>query len=321
MAINGNFIGLEYDSAEIRAAELKNENGKITVEACGRIPLEAGVIEDGFIRNPEAFKLSMNELLKNGSFTTNKVIFGVNNENVVMRYASFPKTDSERLRSIVLLQAQEYIPIPINEMEIDFVPAGDEKTEDGRDVSNVLIIAARTTMLTQSIDILSDSGLEVNDIDSSLLALSRGILGSGETEKFAILNLTDDMINFLVVKGSEISMVRSIAVPDRIVASVKSLCRDEDVVGDNVLEVSEVLSNELMSSLTYYSMQHMDDPIKKVYLMTDTKNDLKLIEQMNLIENQVSAPNFSIYGGFGLDDSVVKDFAACLGLAAAALEV
>ena len=201
MAINGNFIGLEYDSAEIRAAELKNENGKITVEACGRIPLEAGVIEDGFIRNPEAFKLSMNELLKNGSFTTNKVIFGVNNENVVMRYASFPKTDSERLRSIVLLQAQEYIPIPINEMEIDFVPAGDEKTEDGRDVSNVLIIAARTTMLTQSIDILSDSGLEVNDIDSSLLALSRGILGSGETEKFAILNLTDDMIKKMANKG------------------------------------------------------------------------------------------------------------------------
>lgn len=321
MAINGSFIGLEYDSTEIRATELKNDNGKISIEACGRIPLEEGVIEDGFIRNPESFKLSMDELLKNGGFTASKVIFGVNNENVVMRYASFPKTDPEKLRSIVLLQAQEYIPIPINEMEIDFVPAGDETTEDGKKVSNVLIVAARNTMLTQTITTLSASGLEVNDIDSSLLSLSRGILGSGEMEKFAILNLTDDMINFLVVKADEISMVRSIAVPDRIAGCVKSLCREEDMDGDNVLEVSEVLLNELMSSLTYYSMQHMEDPIKKVYLVTDTKNDGKLIEQMNLMENQVSAPDFSIYGGLGLDDDVVKDFAACIGLAAAALEV
>lgn len=321
MAINGSFIGLEYDSTEIRAVELKNDNGKITVEACGRIPLEEGVIEDGFIRNPEAFKLSMNELLKNGSFTTNKVILGVNNENVVMRYASFPKADPDKLRSIVLLQAQEYIPIPINEMEIDFVPAGDETAEDGREVSNVLIVAARTTMLTQTISALTASGLEVNDIDSSLLSLSRGVLSSGEIEKFAILNLTDDMINFLVISAGEISMVRSIAVPDRISECVKSLCREEDLTGDNVLEVSEVLSNELMSSLTYYSMKYIDDPIKRVYLITDTKNDSKLIEQMNSIEKQVFAPDFSLYSGLGLDDDVVKDFAACLGLAAAALEV
>ena len=157
-------IGCEVTTNEIRAVEIAKENGAYKILAMGYMPLEEGIIGEAFIRDSIAFNDALTQLIASGNFQTTDVAIGVNNENVLMRYATFPKVDNDKLRNMILLQAQEFIPIPIQEMEVDFVVAGETEDEEGNPQVNVMLIAARKQMLEGYINLFTVSKLQVQEI-------------------------------------------------------------------------------------------------------------------------------------------------------------
>lgn len=317
-------IGFEVDTAEIRAIELTKSNGAYSVLACGKIPLPAGTIEEGFIRNADEFNKALAELLQNGNFKSSDVVVGVNNENVIMRYASFPKVPEDKLRNMVLLQAQEFIPIPVQEMEIDYVIAGESLNDEEQPVVNVLLVAARRNMLEQLITVLGASKLQVVDIDASVLSVCRGLAPMTVGKKYALLNLTDDILNFLVVKDSEISMVRSITIPERAEDAVKSVFSQEtETVPQEDLEaVGSMLASETNSSVSYYAMQNMAEPIEQIYFVSAARDAGALAKMVadSVYTIPVDIPTLYMEQNLGLSQDVVKEFAGCIGLAMQALE-
>ena len=317
-------IGFEVDTAEIRAIELTKSNGAYSVLACGKIPLPAGTIEEGFIRNADEFNKALAELLQNGNFKSNDVVVGVNNENVIMRYASFPKVPEDKLRNMVLLQAQEFIPIPVQEMEIDYVIAGESLNDEEQPVVNVLLVAARRNMLEQLITVLGASKLQVVDIDASVLSVCRGLAPMTVGKKYALLNMTDDILNFLVIKDSEISMVRSITIPERAADAVKSVFSQEtETVPQEDLEaVGSMLASETNSSVSYYAMQNMAEPIEQIYFVSAARDAVALAKMVadSVYTIPVDIPALYTEQNLGLSQDVVKEFAGCIGLAMQALE-
>ena len=317
-------IGFEVDTAEIRAIELTKSNGAYSVLACGKIPLPAGTIEEGFIRNADEFNKALAELLQNGNFKSSDVVVGVNNENVIMRYASFPKVPEDKLRNMVLLQAQEFIPIPVQEMEIDYVIAGESLNDEEQPVVNVLLVAARRNMLEQLITVLGASKLQVVDIDASVLSVCRGLAPMTVGKKYALLNMTDDILNLLVVKDSEISMVRSITIPERAEDAVKSVFSQEtETVPQEDLEtVGSMLASETNSSVSYYAMQNMAEPIEQIYFVSAARDAVALAKMVadSVYTIPVDIPALYTEQNLGLSQDVVKEFAGCIGLAMQALE-
>lgn len=63
----------------------------------------------------------------------------------------------------------------MQEMEIDYVVAGEGVNDEDQPVVYVLLVAARRNMLEQLITLLNASKLQVLDIDSSVLSLCRGL--------------------------------------------------------------------------------------------------------------------------------------------------
>lgn len=324
MAKIKSIIGFEVDTAEIRAVELTKVNGAYSVLACGKIPLPAGTIEEGFIRNADEFNKCLAELLQNGNFKSSDVVVGVNNENVIMRYASFPKVPDDKLRNMVLLQAQEFIPIPVQEMEIDYVVAGESVGDEEQALVNVLLVAARRNMLEQLITVLGASKLQVIDIDSSVLSVCRGLARISGNKKYALLNLTDDILNFMVVKNAEISMVRSITIPERAASAVHAVfSQEQETVPQEDLEtVGSMLASETNSSVSYYSMQNMEEPIEQIYFVSAARDAETLAKMVSdsIYTIPVDIPILYTEQNLGLGQDVVKKFAGCIGLAMQALE-
>lgn len=325
MAKNKSVIGFEVDSKEIRATEVSRSNGVYSIVACGSIPLGEGVIDEGFIRDEEAFNIALTDLMQSGGFKATDVVVGINNQNVIMRYATFPKVADDKLRNMVLLQAQEFIPIPVQEMEIDYVVAGSGVNEDEQEVTNVLLVAARRSMIEQFINVLSASKLQVIDVDSSLLSYCRGLQdGIVGEEKYAVLNMDDDLLNFLVIQGNEISMVRSINIPDRVVDNVKKLYSNEEGVEpdeDDIQAVGSMLGSETSSSVSYYDMQMGITPIENIYFITTAPKENELLKELSdIVSLPVTIPDFYTESNFGLEQKVTNKFAGCIGLAIQALE-
>lgn len=326
MAKLKNAIGLEVTSNEIRAVEINRSNGVFSVLACGKIPLAEGIIEEGFIRDADRFNIALTELLTNGGFKTADIVVGINNENVIMRYATFPKVSSDKLRNMVLLQAQEFIPIPVQEMEIDYVVAGDGVNDAGQDVTNVMLVAARRNMIEQYINILSASKLQVIDVDCSLLSLCRGLRkGVVGEEKYGIINITEDLLNFLVIQKDEISLVRSINIPERVEENVERLfkdAKDDAQLKEDIEQTGIVIGQETASSISYYSMQH-ESPVEKMFLLSTLPCNKELAAEISNYSSglPITVPDFYSGSNFGLDQQIINEFAGCIGLGIQALEV
>lgn len=322
MAKVKSIIGCEITTNEIRAVELTKADGAYSILAMGYIPLEEGIVEEGFIRDADRFNTAITELLSSGNFQTTDVAIGVNNENLLMRYASFPKVDSDKLRNMVLLQAQEFIPIPIQEMEIDYVVAGETKDDGEAPQTNVMLLAARRQMLEGYINIFTASKLQVVEIDSSLLSYCRGINEICGGAKYGIVNLTDDVLNFIVVHGNEISMVRSITIPEKsqkVVSNIFKGSRDMSYSEEDIETVISFLTSETSSTISYYAMQN-SIPMEKIYFIMNSTAVGKVLPALR--ENlymDVEIPNF--YPALQAETTVpLGEYAGCIGIAISSLE-
>lgn len=322
MAKFKSIIGCEISANEIKAVEIAKDNGVYKIIAMGYVPLEEGVVEEGFIRDTARFNDTMTDLLSSGNFQTTDIAIGVNNENVIMRYTSFPKVSDDKLRNIILLQAQEFIPIPVQEMEIDYVIAGDTVGEDEMPQVNVMLIAARKQMLEGYINTFTAARLQVQEIDSSLLAYCRALNEICEGARYAVINITDDVLNFIVVEGNEIAMVRSITIPERHQKAVENVfkgSRDSSYTDEDVEAVSAFLTSETASTNSYYSMQY-DKPIEKYYFIMNTSCAEKIANEVS--QNayiSIEIPKF--YPNLQSDSATpIGEYASCIGIAISSLE-
>ena len=188
----------------------------------------------------------------------------------------------------------------------------------------MLLVAARRNMLEQLITVLGASKLQVVDIDASVLSVCRGLAPMTVGKKYALLNMTDDILNFLVIKDSEISMVRSITIPERAADAVKSVFSQEtETVPQEDLEaVGSMLASETNSSVSYYAMQNMAEPIEQIYFVSAARDAGTLAKTVAdaVYTIPVDIPTLYTEQNLGLSQDVVKEFAGCIGLAMQALE-
>ena len=322
MAKVKSIIGCEISTNEIRAVELAKDNGEYKILAMGYMPLEEGVVEEGFIRDADRFNSAITQLIASGNFQTTDVAIAVNNENVLMRFASFPKVDNDKLRNMVLLQAQEFIPIPIQEMEVDYVVAGETTDDDNNPQTNVMLIAARRQMLEGYINIFTASKLQIQDIDSSLLAYCRGLNEICDGAKYGIVNLVDDVLNYIVVHGNEISMVRSITIPEKTQRSVAEIFKnssDGQYSDEDFETVAAFLMQETSSTISYYAMQN-NIPMEKIYFIANVSAAEKLTSILS--ENiyiPIEIPQF--YPALqSTSVTPLGEYASCIGVAISGLE-
>ena len=315
-------IGCEITANEIRAVEIAKENGAYKIMAMGYMPIEEGVVEEAYIRDSQKFVDAITDLISQGNFQTTDVAIGVNNENVLMRYATFPKVDNDKLRNMIFLQAQEFIPIPIQEMEVDFIVAGEKQDDDGSQQVNVMLIAARKQMLEGYINNFTSAKLQVQEIDSSVLAYCRAINDISNGARYGLVNLTDDVLTFIVVEGNEIIMVRSITITERnqkAVTNVFKGSRDKSYTEEDVETVKNYLMSETSSTISYYSMQN-SKPIEKIYFIMNSP----------IAEDVVSAISSNIYVPIEVPTlypdlqassaTNLGEYASCIGIAISSLE-
>lgn len=322
MAKVNSAIGIEYNSHEIRAVELeKTAGGSYEIKAFGREVYSNNVTANGIIADGSLFTVALNDLITRCGFTNvAPVVVGVNNENVIMRYATFPKVPDDKLRNVITMQAQDFIPVPVSELGLDFVVIDETTDDDDQPALNVLLVGARTMMLQNIIQSFENSKLEIVDIDSSFLAWCRvAIAEANSDETFGFLNLTDDVLDFVAIADKEIKMVRSINIPDRAMIEVKKAFNEPDELTSLELEtIADLLYSELSSSINYFQMQ-TGFIMNSVLFKAATELEEKILEKLNE-KSYVPLTIPKLYSEYSTASFDASDYAGCISLAKVALE-
>ncbi len=322
MAKVNSAIGIEYNSHEIKAVELtKNADGKYSVSAYGKEILDPNVMGNGIIVDNSLFSMALNDLMSRNKFNNNSpIVVGVNNENVIMRYATFPKVPEDKLRGVITMQAQDFIPVPIAELGLDFVVIDETTDDDDQPALNVLLVGARNIMLQNIIQNFEENKLQVVDIDSSFLAWSRIIIdNTNPDEVIGFMCLTDDVLDFVAIADKEIKMVRSINIPDRAVVEVKKAFNDpHEVITTEMDVIVDLLYSELSSSINYFQMQ-TGYMMSSVYFSAATELQKEILDRLSE-KSYVPLVVPELYSEYSSSSFNASDYAGCISLAKVALE-
>lgn len=261
---NNSVIGLEADSKEIRAVELKGTRKKPVIAALGSISIPEGIVRDGRILDIDKFNVYLQKLMEENGFKAREVVIGVNNQDVIVRFATFPKVPQDKIRNMIRFQAQDYIPIPLEELQLDYVVLGEDGNDAGASL-NVLLVGARKKMLNDFIEAVSKSNLTITEIDSTMLALGRAALLESNDGNFALIAFNNDIGNIMIFKNGFLAIARTVSF------SHTQLKKPDFEDADNTLDViSGILLGEVRTSVNYFRSQTNQDVERFCILGTST---------------------------------------------------
>jgi len=175
-ARNRTTVGLDIEPSHIAAAEA-SVNGRVTVQRAAVAPLAPGVVSDGEVNDVDALAAALKDLFAAHKLSK-RVRVGVANQRIVVRVMELPPLEpGPDLDAAVRFQAQENIPMPLEQAVLDYQLLGRVEGEQGERL-RVVLVAARRDMIERLLAATRGAGLRPEGIDLSAFAMIRA-LGPG----------------------------------------------------------------------------------------------------------------------------------------------
>jgi type IV pilus assembly protein PilM len=284
-------IGLDIGSTAVRAAEL-TEGSPPTVVRAAQVPLSAGAVENGDVRDVEAVSEALRELWTRGGFKSRKVWMGVGNQRVIVREIALPTMAEKELRQSLGFQVQEFIPMPVDEAVLDYHLI-EEIEVDGRPMMRLLLVAAQKAMVDTLVAAATGAKLEPMGLDLVPFAMVRAVGATGAgmeletTGGEAVVDVGAHVTNIVVHAAGETRFVRILPSGGRdiTVAIARGLSVDDEVAerlkrGETVDDVDATpeqaheiamqratqFVDEIRSSLEFYTAQTQGARIERLLI-------------------------------------------------------
>ena len=165
-------VGIDISSTTVKLLELSESNGGLHVEAYSVVSLPAGAVVEKNINDVDAVASAIESVVRQSRTKATEVIAAVCGSSVINKTISMPAglTDDE-METQIALEADQYIPYPLNEVALDFEVQG--QTEGKEDQVDVLLAACRRETINARIGALEMAGLTPKVIDVEAYAMER----------------------------------------------------------------------------------------------------------------------------------------------------
>jgi type IV pilus assembly protein PilM len=175
----GGIAGLDIEAGSIAAAEIQS-NGAAGVKEAAIEALAPGACQDGEVADPEALAESLKSLFSQHKLSK-RVRLGVANQRLVVRTLRLPAIeDPKEMAAAVQFQAQEQIPMPLDQAVLEHQVVGGVPAEEGSTPQvDVVVVAARRDMIASFLEPIHKAGLEPVGVDLSAFGMIRALAGVG----------------------------------------------------------------------------------------------------------------------------------------------
>ena len=132
MAKNGMRVGIDLEQASIAGVQVKGARQGLTLTSAAVQALPAGLVFEGEVIDVDALGAALKTFWKESGFTGKRCSLGVANQKIVVRTMEFPIIDAKEMRAAIEFQAQEAIPIPLEDAILDFQVLATEEARGRR---------------------------------------------------------------------------------------------------------------------------------------------------------------------------------------------
>ncbi|GAB6099054.1 type IV pilus assembly protein PilM [Halanaerocella petrolearia] len=196
-------------------------------------------------------------------FQTNKVTIGVEGSDLIIRQVTFPVMSEQDLDQVISLNAEDSLPLPIEEVELDY-----EILERREEELVVMLVAVKKKPLLDKIKVLEEAGFKVVSVAASPLTLKH-ILSSEKIsqEDLVVIDIGAKVTEIIVLKEGKFSFRRGLDIGGRdftvevsrkkelSLYEAKNYKSNQQIKEDTVSQSTTRLKQKIKHSLGYNSVK------------------------------------------------------------------
>ncbi|HSX01574.1 MAG TPA: type IV pilus assembly protein PilM [Candidatus Saccharimonas sp.] len=212
------FFGLDIGSTAVRLIQLRGGGTHPALVAYGAVPVPGNItMSDSKIDQDKVAEL-VKQLVRENRITAKHVVLGLPSAKVFGTTITTPKLDHDQLAKAIRYQAEQYIPMAISQVKLDWAVI--DESADGKNLE-VLLVAAPSSVVDKYMGIMAAADLEPLALEANAIAVARALvppsslavvildLGSLDSDISIVWKNTPRLIRSVSVGG--MTLVRSVA--------------------------------------------------------------------------------------------------------------
>lgn len=235
LSLKPSTFGLDFSDLSLKIVKLKKRRKFLRLASWGETKIKPGIIEEGEIKDEngliEAIKKGLKEV-KGEKLKTKNVIASLPENKAFLQVIQVPKMTQDELKTAVPFEAENYIPLPFEEVYFDFqvvlpvYPVRDYKSRikgQREQISNgvynhldhvdILIAAFPKKTVYPYFYCLKKAGLIPQGLEIESQSISRALIKNGVSSfPVLIIDFGRSRASFIIFSGSSLRFTSSIPI-------------------------------------------------------------------------------------------------------------
>lgn len=157
-------LGIDISTSAVKMLELRKQGKSYRVESYAAVPLPDDSVVDHQIKEIELVGAAIAKAVLQSRSKTVEAAVALAGAQVISKTLTMPAgLSDDELEQQIAIEADHYIPFPLDEVNFDFEVLGPTDGDDGQ--VDVLLVASRTEQVEQRVAALEMGGLDTHVVD------------------------------------------------------------------------------------------------------------------------------------------------------------
>jgi type IV pilus assembly protein PilM len=207
-------FGLDISDLSLKIIKLKKRREAFDLASFAEEKIKPGIIKEGEIKDEKALAKVISvspQKVKGKKIRTPYVVAALPEEKAFLQVIQMPKMAKEELKSAVIYEAENYIPLPIENVDLGFqiVPP----VYDHLDHLDVLIAALPKKTIDPYVSALKLAGLKPLALEIESSAIARALIkDQTTTSPVLLIDFGGTRTSFIIFSGNSLRFTSSIPI-------------------------------------------------------------------------------------------------------------
>jgi len=203
-------VGIDFGTHSVKAVELAGINTRNPrLLNLGSQLTPKGVINSEDKMDQERLASVLKKLYEASGIKNKTTVMALPEFSVFTRFLEFPGVKQEELKDVVYYEAKQYIPMPLSEVQLSYVPIGFNAE---RNAPKVLVVAAPRKIIDIYINIAVLAGLDLVAIETESVAMGRAMFRSTGKKDLVMLDFGANSTDMSILADGNLVFSQSIAI-------------------------------------------------------------------------------------------------------------
>ena len=203
-------LGLDIGSQYVKYILLEHlGKDQFRLYSVGMAPAPAKGVSSEASIDQEALAATIKKLLKDGGVKKSEVNVALPESSVFTRIIQVPPLSERELASAIKWEAEQYIPLALDDVFMDFSIVGESKDKEGNKKLDILLVAGPKAVIQRYNKILELADLEGTAMETEIISASRALLPASleKPPTVMVINLGAQTTDFSILRSGVISLL------------------------------------------------------------------------------------------------------------------